>query len=196
MINLETKHIDIGIIKQKIEIIFEDILNVDSDPEKYRNNIINKIIENLYEFLQLNNKEDKIFLKGIIESISDKNADNEFFKEYMLAVLDNYIDFSNISENYRKTIHNYIVDFMEEKMQNKKHDLNKMCQKNYVIKYINFNEDIVLKNKEEKIFMVNDAIEYLLYLMKKSLVDENNNNSSMNDLDLRVFLNYYNEKKI
>ena len=96
MINLETKHIDIGIIKQKIEIIFEDILNVDSDPEKYRNNIINKIIENLYEFLQLNNKEDKIFLKGIIESISDKNADNEFFKEYMLAVLDNYIDFSNI----------------------------------------------------------------------------------------------------
>ena len=110
--------------------------------------------------------------------------------------MENYIDFANLKKDIEIIIQNYIFDFMQrEMMKNKKDELIKKYNNNYIIKYDMFNEDIVLKDNEEKIFMDNNAVEYLLYLMKKSIIDKKNYNYLMDDLDLEIFLNFYTNEK-
>ena len=50
-------------------------------------------------------------------------------------------------------------------------------------------------NKGQRIFMDNNATEYLLYLMKKSAMEKGRN---MDELDIQKFLDFYGakEKKI
>ena len=194
LINLEAKHVNIEEIKEKINIVLQGLFNDDSSFDEKLNKLIEKTTEIFEQFLELSNNLDKENLKNIIKSVN-KEDDIESFKDYIFAILENYIDFANLKKDIEIIIQNYIFDFMQsEMMKNKKDELIKKYNNNYIIKYDMFNEDIVLKNNKDKIFMDNNAVEYLLYLMKKSIIDKKDYNYLMDDLDLEIFLNFYTEK--
>ena len=60
--------------------------------------------------------------------------------------------------------------------------------KNSIITLEEFN-DIVLGENENKVFMDNKAIEFILYRMKREAISKNIN--SLNSLDINVFLEFY-----
>ena len=196
LINLEAKHVNIEEIKEKINVVLQDLFDEDSSYEQKLCKLVEKTTKIFEEVLKLNNSADKKKLTEIINSVN-KEKDIESFKDYIFAILENYIDFANLKKDIEKIIKNYIYDFMKgEMMKNKKDELiKKYNKKDYIITYDMFNKDIVLEKNEEKIFMDNNAVEYLLYLMKKSIIDKKNDNCFMEDLDLQIFLNFYNNQK-
>ena len=187
LINLEANHVNIEEINQEINTTYDSNIGKDVSYEKIFKQFIEKITKLFEKELKLNNNEDKKYLSEIIESISNKYNNIKDFKEILLYVLENFINFKTIKNDTKKIIEDYIIDFINfETIKDKINDLKKKYENNYIIKYDEYNEDIIFKNQ---IFMDNNANEYLLYLMKKSVIDKNNN-YSIDSLDLEILLKF------
>ena len=122
LINLEARHSDIDEVKKNIEIFLSETY------EKYSNNQINindlknlavdKIYNIFNEELKLEQEKDKKFLKEILGYIYDKQNNNiNDFIEYINAILENYIDFNNMSEVEKNNRVNYIINYMNKEDQ-------------------------------------------------------------------------------
>ena len=196
LINLEARHSDIEEVKKKIEFFLSETY------EKFSNNQINiddlkgiavdKIYNIFNEELKLKKEKDIKFLKEILGYIYDKqNSNINDFIEYINAILENYIDFNKMSEMEKNNRVNYIINYMNKEDQlliKKKEMLKEKYIKNSIITLEEFN-DIVLGENENKVFMDNKAIEFILYRMKREAISKNIN--SLNSLDINVFLEFY-----
>ena len=208
LINLEAKNANINDIKERLKILFQEIF------EKFQNNqnfneikkeIIDRVFNTFDIYLKIpkDNHYDKTYLNNLIKYLYEKNDNINDFKNYLDAILENYIDFSKLGKNNENIIINYIIDFMKEHMENKKEKLMgnnenendeedniyKKIKNKSIITYEEFIEIIMEDNKEKK-FMENFATEYLLYKMK---IDVKSN--SMNAFDKKVFLDFYSHEK-
>ena len=147
------------------------------------------------ENLRIKTKKDKITLKNLLFFLYDlKGTPNEFI-EYLNQALDkdNIFDFSKYGEDNIIELDNYIIEFLKkDKIKNKKHKLKNKYKDNHIITYEEF-INIILEDNENKVFMKNDATEYLLYKMKKSLINDNIN---LNSYDINIFLDYFDKQPI
>ena len=125
LINLEAKNVNINDIKEKLKIFFENSF------EKFKKNknlnetkkeVIEKVFNTFKEYLGIpeENHVDKIYLSNLIKYLYDQNDTIDEFQNYLDAILENYIDFSKLGENKENIIFNYIVDFMQVNMMQKK----------------------------------------------------------------------------
>ena len=196
LINLEAKHSDIEEVKKTIEIFlsetFEKFSNNQISIDDLKKIAVDKIYNIFDEELKLEKEKDKKFLENILKYIYDKQNNNlNDFIEYIKAILENYIDFNNMSEEEKNNRVNYIINYMNKEDQlliNKKEMLKEIYTKNSTITLEDFN-DIVLGENENKVFMDNKAIEFILYRMKREAINKNIN--SLNSLDVSVFLDFY-----
>ena len=157
----------------------------------------------IYLKIPKDNHYDKTYLNNLIKYLYEKNDNINDFKNYLDAILENYIDFSKLGKNNENIIINYIIDFMKEHMENKKDKLMgnnenendeedniyKKIKNKSIITYEEFIEIIFEDNKEKK-FMDNFATEYLLYKMKIAV-----KSNSMNAFDKKEFLDFYSHEK-
>ena len=162
---------------------------------KIKNILIDKIFCDFNSFLDISeeNNFDKKILKNIIIYLYEQMDDLNEFKNHLYDILDNYINFSELTKVDEDKIFNYIVSFMKAEKMGKKIQIliEKYENNNNIINFKDFS-DIIMENK---IFMQNLAIEYILYKMKKAVTDRNNINSLMDEFDIKVFLGYYYEKE-
>ena len=208
--NLEAKHIDMDEFKEEINTKFDNLYkdfekkkeennNNKDNNNKYldevKNNLINEINKIFQNKLNLNEKKDKDEIKNLLLYIYDQNENLNNFVEYINAVLENVFDYSLLKENDEARIHNYIVDFMKKDIIKKKEKKLKEKYKdnNIFIKFENF-VNVIMEDNEERIFMENKAVEYILYKMKKSLIDKKIN-KLMDSFDMKIFLDYFDQKK-
>lgn len=169
--------------------------------DEYNKNLINsdEIIEKVYnifnKYLQLTDQEDIKYLYQLLYYLyNDQEGDLNNFFEYMNDVIENITNYSLLNTEDEEKINNYIYNFMEnEIMSKRKEDIENEYLNKYIIKFEDF-EKIIMKDNEQRIFMDNEAVEYLLYKMKKSLIEQNKN-KCINSFDLKVFLNYYDKNK-
>jgi len=197
--NLEAKNANIDTIKEKIDIIFNQLYdefmkdnnnsneNLNDKLEVIKKEMIKKINCVFVDTLNLKNIEDLIMVKRLLINIYKESGNNlNQFKEYLSSILENFKNFSLLSERSEKTICNYIINnlYVNEIVQNKKDELKEKYKNNYIISFEEFT-DIVKMNK---ISMDDEAIEYLIYKMKcESIKDEIN---LMNSLNIKVFLDF------
>ena len=199
LINLEAIKVDKDIIKDEINICFEDIFELyenEVDMNEIKAYTINKYSNIIIRALNLeeqNNSKDITFLKKLIEYLYEKEGSPDTLKDFLFAVLDNLNDFKNFSTNNEIRIKNYIIDFMKRNMMEQKNDLKNMYKINTIIKYENF-IDIVLNLNNERVFMENIATEYLLYKMKEATIKDNKIDA-LNRFDIQIFLDFYDKKK-
>ena len=78
-------------------------------------------------------------------------------------------------------------------MKDKKDELKEKYKDNHIIKKIIEIKEIILKDNEDRVFMENNATEYLLYKMKKQLFDDKVDNV-MDAFDIKVFLDFYDKE--
>ena len=197
--NLEAKNANIDTIKEKIDIIFNQLYdefmkdnnnsneNLNDKLEAIKKEMIKKINGVFVDAINLKNIEDLIMVKRLLINIYKESGNNlNQFKEYLSSILENFKNFSLLSERSEKTICNYIINnlYVNEIVQNKKDELKEKYKNNYIISFEEFT-DIVKMNK---ISMDDEAIEYLIYKMKcESIKDEIN---LMNSLNIKVFLDF------
>ena len=197
--NLEAKNANIDAIKEKIDIIFNQLYdefmkdnnnsneNLNDKLEAIKKEMIKKINGVFVDALNLKNIEDLIMVKRLLINIYKESGNNlNQFKEYLSSVLENFKNYSLLLERSEKTICNYIINnlYVNEIVQNKKNELKEKYKNNYIISFEEFT-DIVKMNK---ISMDDEAIEYLIYKMKfESIKDEIN---LMNSLNIKVFLDF------
>ena len=126
--------------------------------------------------------------------MNNNNNINDFI-EYINEILNNYIDYKNMSNDQKNILEDYIIDFMHENqlIKNKKEILKEIYNVQHIITLEEFN-DIILDQNEQKIFMDNNAVEYLLYRMKKAVID--NNINELDSFDINIFLEYFDKEKI
>ena len=126
---------------------------------------------------------------NLLNFIYDKYGTADEFIEYLYAVLDNYIDYNNLNDEDEIKIETYIFNYMNHNsIKNKEKSLKEIYQINHIITFEEFTE-IILADNEERIFMDNNAVEYLLYQMKKAVIKEGIND--MDSLNINIFLNFY-----
>ena len=199
LINLEAIKVDKDIIKDEINICFEDIFELyenEVDMNEIKAYTINKYSNIIIRALNLeeqNNSKDITFLKKLIEYLYEKEGSPDTLKDFLFAVLDNLNDFKNFSTNNEIRIKNYIIDFMKRNMMKQKNDLKSIYKSNTIIKYENF-IDLVLNLNNERVFMENIATEYLLYKMKEATIKDNKIDA-LNRFDIQIFLDFYDKKK-
>ena len=206
--NLEAKNANIEDMNDgidKLEEIYIEKNNNNPDID-YKDEIIKKVYEIFNKYLKFENKDDEnnnivlglkqqedIYnLKSIISYLYEIQRLDEFFA-YLRGVLANVFNYSQIEENDEIKICNYIIDFMNEKMKDKEQKLNEKYKDNSIIKFYDFT-NIIMENNENRIFMANEATEYLLYKMKKNLID-NGIDNLMDDFDIKVLLDFYGKEK-
>ena len=206
--NLEAKNANIEDIKNKINNLKEIYIekNNDNPDIDYKDEIIKKVYEIFNIYLKFENEDDKnnnrelslkqqedIYnLKSLILYLYTIQKLDEFF-DYLMVILINTYNYSQIEENDEIKICNYIIDFMNQEMKDKIQKLNDKYKDNSIIKFYDFS-NIIMENNEKKIFMETEAIEYLLYKMKKNLID-NGIDNLMDDFDIKVFLDFYGKEK-
>ena len=193
LINLEARNADIPDIKERLKIIFVEAFKLyqkENNMNESKNYLIQKIFEILNNYLKIeDNNINKTFLKNLIIELYDDIDLNEF-EDYLNAILDNYIDFNKLKEVDEYKIVNYIVRFMKENITPYKiKNLIEKYKENSIIKYDDFSKFLF----EAKIFMENIANEYLLYNMKKEVL--NNQNNLMEEFDIKVFLDFYEKEE-
>ena len=198
--NLEAKHSEIENIKGKIEKFLNDASLKISTKEiiydELKELAIYEIYNILNEGLSLKSEKDQKFLKRILSFIYVNNNNNiNDFIEYINEILNNYIDYKNMSNDQKNILEDYIIDFMHENqlIKNKKEILKEIYNVQHIITLEEFN-DIILDQNEQKIFMDNNAVEYLLYRMKKAVID--NNINELDSFDINIFLEYFDKEKI
>ena len=127
---------------------------------------------------------------NLLYFIFDKCGTADEFIEYLDAVLDNYIDYNNLNDEDQIKIESYIFNYMNQNSNKKKGESLKIIyENNPIITFEEFTE-IILQDNEKRIFMDNTAVEYLLYLMKKSVIHEVIND--MDSLNIHIFLSFCN----
>ena len=197
--NLEAKNANIDTIKEKIDIIFNQLYdefmkdnnnsneNLNDKLEAIKKEMIKKISGVFVDALNLKNIEDLIMVKRLLINIYKESGNNlNQFKEYLSSVLENFKNYSLLLERSEKTICNYIINnlYVNEIVQNKKDELKEKYKNNYIISFEEFTDIVKMNN----ISMDNEAIEYLIYKMKcESIKDEIN---LMNSLNIKVFLDF------
>ena len=198
LINLEANHVQSYDINCKIDKFFEDLCDKDKDINIIKNKLIKGIYEIFINCLNKDKKElnedDKEYLFNLLKYLYENIAtEPEEFINYIKQILENNIDFHNLSKYKEETIEKYIINFMKKPMEQRKKKLKEEYgnnnSKKVIITYEKFTE-IILEDNKERIFMDNTATEYLLYKMKKSLIDDEENNYKMNAFDFKIFLDF------
>ena len=206
LINLEAKHADAKCMMETLEELYQKYIDKsEKNPNiNYKEEIIQEIYDIFNKELQLKNekenndesnykkKEDIKHLKDIISFIYDEYKD-EFF-DYLKVILEHYIDFSALDKKDEDKICNYIMNYMKSNMKDKNDKLKGKYKDNHIIKLNEFVE-IILDDNEDRIFMENEATEYLIYKMKKQLFDDKVDNV-MDAFDIKVFLDFYDKEII
>ena len=193
--NLEAREANSDDIQREMNILVGEMI------EEYNKNRINsdEILKKVYDifdkYLQLTNQEDiKNLYQLLYHLYNEQSGDLNNFFEYMNDVVENITNYSSLNTEDEEKINIYIHNFMKnEIMSKRKEEIEKEYKNNYIIKFEDF-EKIIMKNNEQRIFMANEAVEYLLYKMKKSIIKQNKN-QLINTFDLKVFLDYYNDKE-
>ena len=184
-ISLKGNNVNINPDFEKLKMDISEIFKKEN-----REEIIIALNDRLIDFLDLNYKDQKK-LNILIDYLSKINDTNEDFEQYIIAVLDNVIEFDIIEEDKISKINNYIINYMKT-IKKKKSILDDYKNFQNIIKYDEFINIILKINDGERIFMDNNATEYLLYLMKKSAMEKGKN---IDELDLQKFLDFYDAKE-
>lgn len=194
--NLESKNVDPKEIKAKIEQLFEALIYRKEEEETKREEIIESISNIFIEYLQPINNHNKISIIRLINRVYKENEpqDKKYdtLKQYLINVLENINNYSNLTEDNEKSINEYLVRILKENeaIVKKKEEFRKIYKKNnYIIKY----DDFVKIVKENKIEMENLVIEYLIYKMKCGL--PLNRDLLLDNLNFKIFIDYLDRKE-
>ena len=203
LINLEANNAKEDDISEKIDNFFnkffDDYTRNNYNAEEIKNKFTKKIYEifDMYLNLEKNNSvNDKNYLLNLINYIYQKSDNTpDKFIDYIKSVIKNLYNFRNYSNSKKEIIIKYIKDFLQKRTIKAKEEIwTSKYKNNNIVTYEQFIE-IIMENNENRVFMENIAIEYLLYLMKKSLVDKKVH-IRMNRLNMRIFLKFFNENLV
>lgn len=192
--NLEAKDKYIEDLRECIDIIFNnnfDALNnaIDNELETkvIKKSIITQLSNAFNNYLDLEFYDDKNIVEKLLEILNEEYNDTNEFKDYLNQILNNVSDYKNLGDNEDK-ISNYIINSLNDK-QTLYNDLLKKYKSNYIIKFNDFAKII----KDNQISLIETANEYLLYKMK--INNLNNIKMKFDEFNLKIFLEFFNEKK-
>ena len=186
--NLETKHSNSEIIKEKIEKVFKNL------PEKKEKDIkqeemIQNISNIFIDYLKPISAHNQMMIKNLINTIYSKNKNINNFKQYLIKIYEDINDYKNLKEEEK--ISNFIIKSLgkNDNIMNFKFELEKEYNYNNFIRY----EDFARIIKLNEIVLEPIIMHYLLYKMKYGLsLDED---LSLYDLDIKILLYYLDKIK-
>lgn len=184
--NLEAKKVNPEEIKEKIENLFDSLLEK-KEEEFNKDEMLEKVFNVFIDYLKPINDKNIKNVKYIINLLYENNSNPNNFSQNIFDILENINDYRNLEKKDEDKIAEYIIKKLGEnnKIQNAKDKIKKIYKKNnYIIDYKNFTKIV----KDNSIFIDNLAMEYLIYKMKCGLpLDEE---LLIDNLNLKVFLDF------
>ena len=188
--NLEAVKKDIEKLRENIHQIFDsyrDNSNEGQDINKIKEEIIDKVLGKIIEYLDLDdNNDSKGIIKKILKDSYKEKGNIDQFKDYLDVILNSVNNFYNIDKSNKDRMINYIINYF-----NSKEGLIEVLMSRYQnVDFIEY-EDFTKLIKENNIAIEETAMEYLIFRIK--INEPGKVKMKFKQFNLKIFIKFFDE---